>query len=151
MGRTDATELDAIRRRAPIGGLFGEAEASATLDAATPEEGARTVSRRHDAAIESVEQSATPHETAIVERIQSMLRTRFRFTADDVATYLTEAGVPRTGPQAGNVRRRLASRIINGGKGKWWAVAGDTMTGDKVRSGRRIAIWQVIQFPDATP
>ena len=128
----DSTELDAQRRaRTTEGlGLFAPAE---------PE--------RHEVAIKSAEDSATPGETQLVERIQSMLRTRFRFTADDVAMYLTQAGVPRSGPQAGNVRRRLASRIVNPGKGRWWTKVDEVMTGDAVRSGRRIAVWQVIQFP----
>lgn len=126
----DEVEMAAVRKQPPAFGLF-----------AAPEE------TRHAQAIASVEASATPAETELVERIQAMLRTRFRFTPDDVAAYLTEAGVVRSGPQAGNIRRRLASRIINPGKGKWWVSVGKTMTKDAVRSGREITVWQVIQFP----
>lgn len=129
--RTGDPEMDAIRKRAPTDlPLFAPPE---------PE--------RHVAAQRSVEASATPHETRIVEAVQSMLRTRFRFTADDVAQYLTEAGVPRTGPQAGAIRRRFASRIVNPGKGKWWTKVDEVMTTDGVRSGRKVALWQVIHFP----
>lgn len=134
----DETELDAIRRRAPIGGLFGEAEASATLDAATPEEGARTVSRRHEAAINSVEQSATPHETAIVERVQARLRAMEVWSADDVRDFLTEEGVPDTLA----IRRRYASRCVNGIRAK--RSAGKTYTRHGSRSGRLIELWENI-------
>lgn len=126
----DETEMAAVRKQPPAFGLF-----------AAPEE------TRHAQAIASVEASATPAETELVERIQAMLRTRFRFTPDDVAAYLTEAGVVRSGPQAGNIRRRLASRIINPGKGKWWTKVDEVMTKDTIRSGRRVSVWQVIQFP----
>lgn len=138
----DEVEMAAVRKRLTTAGLglWQEAEASAGLAAdAAP--------TRHAQAIASVEASATPAETELVERIQAMLRTRFRFTPDDVAAYLTEAGVVRSGPQAGNIRRRLASRIINPGKGKWWTKVDEVMTKDTIRSGRRVSVWQVIQFP----
>jgi hypothetical protein len=103
------------------------------------------VASRHVAAIASVEQSGTPNETAIVIRIQAELRTRATFTADDVAALLTEAGVPRRGPGAGDIRRRYASRIVSGGRtaGDWKPV-GKVMTKDNVRSGREITRWKVI-------
>ena len=129
----DDVELAAVRKQPPAFGLF-----------VAPEE------TRHAKAIASTEASATPNETELVERIQAMLRTRFRFTPDDVAAYLTEAGIVRSGPQAGNIRRRLASRIINPGKGKWWTKVDEVMTKDTIRSGRRVSVWQVIHFP-ATP
>ena len=130
----DETEMAAVRKQPPAFGLFA------------PEP---TEPMRHAQAIASTEASATPNETELVERIQAMLRTRFRFTPDDVAAYLTEAGIVRSGPQAGNIRRRLASRIINPGKGKWWTKVDDVMTKDTIRSGRRVSVWQVIHFPDA--
>lgn len=137
----DDVELAAVRKRLTTAGLglWQEAEASAGL--------AMDGETRHETAIASVEASATPNETALVERIQAMLRTRFRFTPDDVAAYLTEAGIVRSGPQAGNIRRRLASRIINPGKGKWWTKVDEVMTKDTIRSGRRVSVWQVVQFP----
>jgi hypothetical protein len=144
MPRTDDAEELALSRKAnAVAGLpmFSAADASEAM--------ARDVDRL-DAAIKSVEASATPEETRIVEEIQAHLRGRFRFTSDDVAALLTAHGVPRTGPQAGNIRRRFASRVINSGKGKWWTVVDEMMTKDAVRSGRRVAVWQVIQFPEGS-
>ena len=130
----DEVELAAHRRaRTTEGlGLF----ADPTPDA---------VASRHERAIASVEQSGTPNETAIVIRIQAELRTRATFTSDDVAKLLTQAGVPRRGPGAGDIRRRYASRIVNGGRTAGdWRPSGKVMTKDNVRSGREISLWQVI-------
>lgn len=127
---TDTTELDRVRRHRTTEGLGLWADATAE-----PTE-------RHVAAIASVEASGLPGETAIVTQIQDMLREYYEFDADTVRTLLTSAGVADTL----EVRRRLSSRIISGGRGKkWWAPVGKRMTRDSARSGREITVWRVIK------
>lgn len=132
---TDTTELAAMRRHRTTEGLGLWADA-----ASEPTE-------RHVAAIASVEASGLPGETAIVERVQAAIVGRGRGTrlnADLVAVLLTEEGVPREGAAGQSVRRRLASRVINSGRGKLWTKVGRGMTTDNVRSGREIAEWEVL-------
>lgn len=136
----DAAELALHRRARGTAGL-------ALFDAVDESE----ATGRHALAIQSVEDSATAREDALVADIQAMLRTRFRFTADDVAELLDAAGVASEGPGALGIRRRVASRCINGGRGKWWNPDGTTMTTLARRSGRPVTVWQVIQFPAADP
>jgi hypothetical protein len=138
---TDSTELDAYRRARGTDGLDLWTAAETRRDAVDEGEATAATVTRHAAAIASAEASALPGETALVETIQAMLRQRYRFDADDVRTMLTSAGVPDTL----DVRRRYASRIINGGKAKgYWRPAGKHMTTDAARSGREITRWEVI-------
>jgi hypothetical protein len=139
---TDSTELDAYRRARGTAGL-GLFDA---VDEAEP-------TTRHAAAIASAEASALPGETALVERIQAMLRERHTFTTDTVSDYLDSAGVESSGPLALNRRRRLASRILNpGARLGWWRITGKQMTTRKLRSGRAISVYTVTHLegtPDA--
>jgi hypothetical protein len=130
---TDSTELDAYRRARGTAGL----SLFDAVDEAEP-------TTRHAAAIASAEASALPGETALVERIQAMLRERHTFTTDTVSDYLDSAGVEASGPLALNRRRRLASRILNPGiRLQWWRITGQQMTTRKLRSGRKISVYAV--------
>jgi hypothetical protein len=137
---TDATELAAYRRARGVQGLSLFDTAAADADAINEAE----PTARHAAAIASAEASALPGETALVERIQAMLRERHTFTTDTVSDYLDSAGVEASGPLALNRRRRLASRILNPGiRLQWWRITGQQMTTRKVRSGRKISVYAV--------
>lgn len=120
---SDDTELAAQRRaRTTEGlGLFAPPE---------PE--------RHEAAQRSVEASATPHETRIVERVKALMVARGQFSADDVSRALDDEGVPETL----EIRRRYASRVTNGIRNK--VATGKVMTTLGKRSGREVTMWLII-------
>ena len=133
---SDERELDLQRRANTTTGLdLWNAEAEPT--------------DRLRAALASAEGSGTATEDRLVAEIQAMLRTRYRWSVDDIAELLDAAGVAKDGPGALGIRRRYASRIVNAGVGKWWTKCGEMMTARTNRSGRKVAIWQTIQFPEA--
>ncbi len=129
----DETEMAAVRKRLTTAGLglWQEAEASAGLAAdAEP--------TRHAQAIASVEASATPNETRIVERVIAEMRALGTFTADDVSRALDREGVADTQ----DTRRRYASRVTSGIRNK--VSRGKVMTTLGKRSGREITRWQIV-------
>lgn len=94
---------------------------------------------KRDAAVAANDERVTRERggDALVERVTDALLALPTFTADDVAAELDRAGVPTDLA----TRRRLASVVVNRGKGKLWDAAGYERSHDPRRNSRPILRW----------